>query len=71
MNQPAREPEYSVVESQETLHMVNGQLHSDIDYNQVAVDLEDLYVQAKQLVNMCLDIANSTRVLALSLREQE
>ncbi len=65
-------PEYSVVESRETLHMVNG-LHLSntvLDYLQVEVELALLSKELTMSVDILGKIRDSVHVLEQSLREQ-
>ncbi len=70
MSQHSRVPEYSVVESRETHHMVNGPLEEQADWSQVVVALQEL----SRGLTICGDILEIVRIdtgrLAVLLREQ-
>ncbi len=71
MSQYSTEPEYSVVESQETHHMESGQQEEPADYSQVVVDILELSQRVTKLVSMCLEINTGIRKLAVSLQVRE
>ncbi len=62
-------PEYSVVESQETLHMVNGLHRSSMDLEAVAAELALLSKELDMQFVISGKILDSVHVLVQSLEE--
>ncbi len=70
MNQPSREPEYTVVESEKILHTENKPVCITRDWLTAVVVLEELCLEASRLADTCLNTVDRLQVLVVSLQER-
>ncbi len=71
MNLHQTEPEFILEEPEEMWGTEKVHNYSNRDLTQVVADLEALREQSQQQVIICLEIADSIRVLVSSVQEQQ